>query len=125
MADLAAGAFLNAAGRSLQRTSYDGINTLTVFREFLMVQPSPATPAHQDSAERRRFHHVREIFAEAHALIAPFFAPENQWANVTLDHLAYRVVRDHYPDLSFEEVHVLVVATKRVCTDRGSLPGAD
>ncbi|QDF98250.1 hypothetical protein CJ010_17760 [Azoarcus sp. DD4] len=90
-----------------------------------MVQPSSTASESQDEAERRRFHHVREIFEEAHALIAPFFAPENQWANVTLDHLAYRVVRDHYPELSFEEVHVLVVATKRVCTEPGSIPGAD
>ncbi|ANQ86001.1 hypothetical protein [Azoarcus olearius] len=78
-----------------------------------MATPSPET----EDGERRRHHRVREIFAEAHALIAPFFAPENRWANVTLDHLAYRVLRDHYPELNFEEVHVLVVATRRVCTD--------
>ncbi|NMG35813.1 hypothetical protein GRF61_15300 [Azoarcus sp. TTM-91] len=67
-----------------------------------------------DRQERRRYLNVREIFEEASTLVAPFFAPENRWANVTLDHLAYRVVRDHYPDLSFEEVHVLVVAARRV-----------
>ncbi|NMG65045.1 hypothetical protein GPA19_08805 [Azoarcus indigens] len=67
-----------------------------------------------DRQERRRYLNVRDIFEEACNLVAPFFAPENRWANVTLDHLAYRVVRDHYPDLSFEEVHVLVVAARRV-----------
>lgn len=89
-----------------------------------MVQSSTATPEEEDAAERRRFHRVRDIFEEAHALIAPFFAPENQWANVTLDHLAYRVVRDHYPELNFEEVHVLVVATKRVCAESSRPPEA-
>ena len=67
--------------------------------------------------ERRKYHRVREIFEEAYELVAPFFAKENRWGNATLDHLAYRVVRDHYPELSFEEVHVLVVATKRVYSE--------
>jgi len=75
---------------------------------------STSAIAQPNSQERRRHHNVREIFEEACNLVAPFFAPENRWANVTLDHLAYRVVRDHYPDLSFEEVHVLVVAARRV-----------
>lgn len=61
------------------------------------------------NALKNRWHH-------AHAMIAPFFAPESQWANVTLDHLAYRVVREHYPEFGLMEVHVLVVATKYVCT---------
>lgn len=82
-----------------------------------MVTPSPSATERPDASERRRHHRVREIFEEAYPLIAPFFAPENRWANVTLDHLAYRVLRDHYPELSFEEVHVLVVATRRLCTE--------
>ena len=65
-------------------------------------------------SERRKYDRVREIFSEASALIAPFFAPENRWGNSTLDHLAYRVVRERYPQLSYEEVHVLVVASHRV-----------
>lgn len=70
-----------------------------------------ATPA---PLERRKYDHVREIYAEASALIAPFFAKENRWGNVTLDHLAYRVIRERYPELAFEEVHVLVVASRRL-----------
>ncbi|WP_332669854.1 hypothetical protein [Aromatoleum sp.] len=76
-----------------------------------MLSPAPPAPA---TSERRRYDHVREIFAEASALIAPFFAKENRWGNSTLDHLAYRVIRDRYPELSFEEVHVLVVASRRM-----------
>ena len=78
-----------------------------------MLSPALATPA-ASSPERRRYDHVREIFAEASALIAPFFAKENRWGNSTLDHLAYRVIRDRYPELTFEEVHVLIVASRRV-----------
>lgn len=79
-----------------------------------MDQPSSAATSPSAQPERRRYHGVREIFAEASTLIAPFFARENRWGNATLDHLAYRVVRENYPELSFEEVHVLVVASKRV-----------
>lgn len=80
-----------------------------------MLSPAPPAPA---TSERRRYDHVREIFAEASALIAPFFAKENRWGNSTLDHLAYRVIRDRYPELSFEEVHVLVVASRRIYATR-------
>lgn len=78
---------------------------------------SPSTPS--SLQERRSHQRVREIFIEACELIMPFFARENRWGNSTLDHLAYRVLRDHYPELSFEEVHVLVVAAHRVHTARG------
>lgn len=78
---------------------------------------SPSAPS--GLQERRSHHRVREIFIEACELITPFFARENRWGNSTLDHLAYRVLRDHYPELSFEEVHVLVVAAHRVHTVRG------
>ncbi|BAL23315.1 hypothetical protein [Azoarcus sp. KH32C] len=81
-----------------------------------MTQASP--PA--DTPDRRQHHRVREIFAEACEKLAPFFAPENRWGNVTLDHLAYRVVRENYPELSFEEVHVLVLAAHRVYTQSHS-----
>lgn len=85
--------------------------------DVIMNPSSPPVSEPQDQADRRQYHRVREIFEEAYALIAPFFATENRWANSTLDHLAYRVVRDHYPELSAAEVHVLVVAAKRVYGD--------
>ncbi|MFN4063449.1 hypothetical protein GO613_00710 [Azoarcus communis] len=81
-----------------------------------MTSPSPAQTA-QDQPDRRQYHRVREIFEEAYVMIEPFFAKENRWANVSLDHLAYRVVRDHYPELSAIEVHVLVMAAHRVYVD--------
>jgi hypothetical protein len=82
-----------------------------------MDRPTATDNASPAPTERRKYHRVREIFAEAYELIAPFFAKENRWGNATLDHLAYRVVREQYPELSFEEVHILVVASKRVYTD--------
>jgi hypothetical protein len=82
-----------------------------------MDRPTTTNDASAEPTERRKYHRVREIFEEAYELIAPFFAKENRWGNATLDHLAYRVVREQYPELSFEEVHILVVASKRVYTE--------
>ena len=88
-----------------------------------MDRPTATDDASAAPAERRKYHRVREIFEEAYELIAPFFARENRWGNATLDHLAYRVVREQYPELSFEEVHILVVASKRVYTEAEDAAG--
>ncbi|PTD96099.1 hypothetical protein [Pseudothauera lacus] len=82
-----------------------------------MEQSASAQSWDSSQQDRRKYHYVREIFDEAYELITPFFAKENRWGNATLDHLAYRVVRENYPTLSFEEVHVLVQASKRVYTE--------
>lgn len=86
----------------------------------IMSPSSPAATEPEVHTDRRQYHRVRALFEEAYVLIAPFFAKENRWANATLDHLAYRVVRDHYPELSAAEVHVLVVAARRVYGDGGN-----
>lgn len=78
-----------------------------------MSQSTPSSSALGVPADQRRYHRVREIFTEAYDLLAPFFARESRWANSTLDHLAYRVARDRYPELSAAEVHVLIVACSR------------
>ncbi|MCK9258902.1 MAG: hypothetical protein RBT39_00045 [Azoarcus sp.] len=82
-----------------------------------MNSSTAAVSVPEEADEQRRYHRVREIFDEASVLIAPFFARESRWANSTLDHLAYRVVRDRYPELSAAEVHVLVVACSRLYAD--------
>jgi hypothetical protein len=88
--------------------------------EFSSAAMNPTTaPASWNPGEpdRRRYTQLREIFDEAYERISPFFAKENRWGNATLDHLAYRVVRENYPQLSFDEVHVLVVACHRVYSE--------
>lgn len=83
-----------------------------------MTESTPSPILDDDARDRRKHHRVREIFEEAVDLIAPFFDPANTWGNRTLDHLAYRSLRETYPDLSMEEVHVLVVAAQRVYANR-------
>lgn len=79
-----------------------------------MSDPAAPNPSSSEALERRKHLRVREVFEDAIDLIEPFFAPENQWGRHSLDHLAYRTLRDRYPELSYEEVHVLVVAAKRI-----------
>lgn len=83
-----------------------------------MSDPTPSLTSNSGGVERRKHLRVREVFDEAITLIEPFFAPENQWGSRSLDHLAYRTLRDRYPDMSYDEVHVLVVAARRVFASR-------
>ncbi len=79
---------------------------------------STAPTSFEGANDRRKHHYVREIFEEAVELVAPFFARGNTWGNSTLDHLAYRSLRETFPQLSVEEAHILVVAAKRIYADR-------
>ena len=68
--------------------------------------------------ERRQNLRLRAAFDEAFAMIEPFFDPEQGWGGQSLEHLAYRIVRENFPILSGEEVHALVVAAHRVYIER-------
>lgn len=83
-----------------------------------MSEADPSNPSSNVGVERRKHLRVRAVFDEAIELIEPFFAPENQWGSRSLDHLAYRTLRDRYPEMSYDEVHVLVVAARRVFASR-------
>lgn len=109
------GPLLRHAASAAMRASNSRYHFLSSLFSFTLMNPSASPPT--GIQERRKFLRVREIFEQAYELIAPFFAKENRWGNATLDHLAYRVVRENYPELSFEEVHVLVVASRRVYTE--------
>lgn len=68
--------------------------------------------------ERRQNVGLRATFEEAFSLIEPFFDPVQGWAGRSLAHLAYRIVRENFPVLSADEVHVLVVAAHRAYIER-------
>ncbi len=70
------------------------------------------------TAERRRSLRLRQIFDTAFVMIEPFFDPDQGWGGHSLEHLAFRVVRENFPELTSEEVHTLVVAAHRVYIDR-------
>lgn len=74
---------------------------------------SGATPS-----ERRRNHALREVFDDAYAMIEPFFDPGAGWGGHSLEHLAFRVLRENFPQFSSEEVHAIVVGAHRVYIER-------
>lgn len=77
--------------------------------------PGKAT---EDAVDRRRNPRLRAIFDTAFRMIEPFFDPAQGWGGHSLEHLAFRVVRDNFPELDSEEVHSLVVAAHRVYIER-------
>ncbi|HAY26988.1 MAG TPA: hypothetical protein PK440_18875 [Candidatus Accumulibacter phosphatis] len=74
-------------------------------------------PAGHESERRYRLR-LRSLFDAAFEMIEPFFDPDQGWAGQPLEHLAYRIVRENFPELSAEEVHLLVVAAHRVFIER-------
>lgn len=68
--------------------------------------------------ERRQNHGLRDLFETAYQLVEPFFDPEAGWAGRSLEHLAFRVLRDNFPELSGEEVHAIVVSAQRIYIQR-------
>jgi hypothetical protein len=74
------------------------------------------------AGERRRNQRLRTVFDTAFVMIEPFFDPAQGWGGHSLEHLAFRVVRENFPELTSEEVHALVVAAHRVYIQRN--PGS-
>lgn len=64
--------------------------------------------------ERRGDSELRVIFVEAYEVIRPFFDETNKWAGHSLDHLAFRALRERFPTLGGEQVFIIVSAAKRV-----------
>ena len=57
---------------------------------------------------------LAQIFGDVFLLVEPFFEPNNTWSGQPLEHLAFRAVREQYPDLSGDEVIMLITAVRRV-----------
>ena len=73
-------------------------------------------------AERRQNSQLRELFEEAYKLIEPFLDPSNSWGGKTLEFLAFRVMREKYPQIGSDEIQVFLSAAKRVHNDRLTKP---
>jgi hypothetical protein len=72
--------------------------------------------------ERRKNLTLRELVDNAYLIVEPFFDPLNAWNGQTLEHLAYRVVRDRLPDIPPEDVQIIVSASTRMY--RAKHPGS-
>ncbi len=63
--------------------------------------------------ERRVHHAVREIFAQACVLLAPF-VKGNDKALSTSSFAMVHMVQDHFPELSGSETHIVITAVERL-----------
>lgn len=70
--------------------------------------------AESTAEERRRSLELRTVFVEAYDVLLPFFDQANNWAGQSHEHLAYRALHERFPDMSGEQVFVIVTAAKRV-----------
>ena len=82
-----------------------------------MTDTANSTATH---SERRSNSRLREIFVKAYDVLQPFFDPANNWGGQTHEHLAYRALHEQFPDLSGDDVYILVSAAKRVFASSGN-----
>ncbi len=64
--------------------------------------------------ERRVNVEIRQIFLDAYEVLEPFFDPKNQWAGHSHEHLAFRALHERFPQLTPQQVQILVEAARRV-----------
>lgn len=74
--------------------------------------------------ERRQNLKLRAVFDEVYDHIAPFLDPAQTWGGMSLQHFAFRTIRERHPDLSPAEAHQLVVAAVRVFRARNPGQGS-
>jgi len=50
----------------------------------------------------------------AYEAIRPFFNPKTQWGHCGQEHLAYHTLKDNFPELSAQDVFLIVVTARRI-----------
>lgn len=64
--------------------------------------------------DRRKQHELRAVFPAAYEALRPFFDPSNQWGSHSHEHLAYRTLKEHFPDLSAQDSFLIVITARRL-----------
>lgn len=72
--------------------------------------------------ERRQHHRVRAVFDEAFELCRPLLDPRQGIGGHALTHHVPLRLREHYPDLTQEEVLILAVALRSAWVRRHGRP---
>lgn len=63
--------------------------------------------------ERRHHPRLRSVFDDAKERVERFFHATESWVGSSIEHLALRLVHEAYPDLSSQEVRILLTAIER------------
>jgi len=66
------------------------------------------------SAERRTNLQLRTILPAAFEALRPFFETANQWEGQSHEHLAYHTLKEHFPELSSQDVFIVVATSRRI-----------
>ncbi len=64
--------------------------------------------------ERRQHHGIRAIFPAACEALRPFFDQANRWEGQSHEHLAYRTLKELFPELNAQESFIVVSTAKRL-----------
>ena len=73
--------------------------------------------------DRRSIDQLRAVFPLACEALRPFFESANQWSGQSHDHLAYQTLKEHFPELSSQDVFIVVSTTRRLFAN-GKFPAA-
>ncbi len=65
-------------------------------------------------SERRQNTLHRQMFSGAYDRVEPFLDPENAWSGQPLEYQAFAVLREHYPEVTDNEINDFFAAAKRV-----------
>lgn len=77
-------------------------------------------PDGTEADERRTNVEIRQIFVDAYEVLEPFFDPRNQWAGHSHEHLAFRALHERFPQLTPQQIQILVEAARRVFNSGGA-----
>lgn len=77
-----------------------------------MSEPAYGVDSRSDDSRSEPWWQV--IFEEAYLRIEPFLDPARTWGGSVLTVLASHTLRQAYPELSLQDVHVLVTVAHRV-----------
>ena len=64
--------------------------------------------------EQRQHPTVRAIFPEACEALRPFFEQATRWEGQTHEHLAYRTLKEQFPQFGAQESFIVVTTAKRL-----------
>jgi hypothetical protein len=66
------------------------------------------------STERRVNTSLRSIFPAAFEALRPFFERATQWEGQSHEHFAYHALKEHFPELSSQDVFIVVATSRRL-----------
>jgi hypothetical protein len=75
----------------------------------------------QSPEERRTNPALRALFPAACEALRPFFESKSQWGGQSHEHLAYRTLKEQFPQLDAQESFIVVATAKRLFA-AGKLP---